>query len=144
MADVSSSEKIISLWRFGLKFLLGSAGSYFLNIGLTYLLTEWFGWHYLVSFTLTQGALLIYSFGYNLKVLFPSTYSHDKLFKFAAVLLGVAALNILTVRAITEIGGYYYVYSVALSVAVFVGVKYFLYKVWVFTPSARQTPESSV
>ena len=140
MANVSLAKVKATLTPhlgFGIKFVAGSVGSYVLNIALTYLLTELFGWHYLFSFAVTQFCLVCYAFSYNLKVLFPSAYSHAKLLKFVLVLIGVSVLNILTVRLITE-SGFYYVYSVALSVAGFVGLKYFLYKTWVFRPDGAQ------
>lgn len=131
MANVFT-PKIERYSKFAIKFAIGSMGSYFLNIFLTFFFTEVFDIYYVFSFTITQLFLVIYSFTYNLRILFPSGYSHSKLIKFACILCSFSVLNILTVKNITPILDIHYTISIALSVAFFVGLKYLCYKLFVF------------
>jgi putative flippase GtrA len=123
-----------------MKFVIGASIAFLTNIALTWLAVEWAGFHYLLSYTLIQIFVVTYGFIYQFFIVFRQRRISSTLFtKYILILTTVTALNIVTVKALTDGVGIHYLLSIFLSTGCFLIVKYVLYQRFVFTES-RDTP----
>ena len=124
-----SKEKVI---KFGYKFVIGTVISYSLNLGIPFILTEflkiWYFWSYLIA----RCIQIIFAYIYNGKILFQSNLSNYKFIKFTGVIIIMDLLNGFTVKFFTESLNIYYIYSIALSLSIYVPVRYTLYYFFVY------------
>ncbi len=132
MANVLSKEKIVGSSKFVVKFLIGTAISYGINIILTFFLTELVSIPYIISYCITQVVQISFSFSYNSKILFKSGVSKWIFAKFLIVLFTTAIMNILTVKLLTDYFAVYYLLSISLSLAFYTIIKYTIYNFYVF------------
>jgi dolichol-phosphate mannosyltransferase len=131
-ALMQSKIKFLFTYQFLSKFALGTIISYALNISSTFFFTEFLGVWYIYSYILTRIIQLVFTFYYNAKVIFKSKHDTSTVARFLTVVIGVDILNIGFVKILTDYANLYYLYSVTLSLIVFLILKYLLYSVYVY------------
>jgi len=127
------TTKIIQIGKQFAVFGLGGVTNYLLNIGLTYALTEWLGWYYLLSFTVVQMIIIVYNFLYHNWLTFRGARMSGWTFIKYLLWLGVFALiNIGLVKLTTDYLQWHYMISIFAVTAVTMVVKFLIYRKYVF------------
>ncbi len=118
------------LWRY-FRFLIGGGLSLLLNLGITYVLTEYFQLWHMLSFTIALCIELIFLFGYHTWITFRK---QGHFLRFAAVIIFVSILNWLFVYFLSVILTLPYLLAIIISAGVISILNYFLNKRFVFQP----------
>lgn len=116
------------LYRY-MKFLAGGGLSLLLNLGLTYVLTEYFQLWYMLSFAIALACEVLFLFVYHSYVTFRK---NGKFWTFAAVILFISGLNWLVVYLLTELLTVPYLIAIVLAAGVISVLNYGLNKKLVF------------
>ena len=120
-----------------IKFCLGGIVNLGLNTGLTFFLVEVVGLYYLWSFAIVQVIIVFYGFFYNLKITFRvKHWDKSTLTRFVFFLWLFYFINLGLVKFLTETLGFYYIISIILTVAITIGVRFYIYKKLVFKPKS--------
>ena len=119
-----------------LKYSIASGIALAVDVGFLYLLTDIFGFHYLLSATLSfsLGILSIYLFSITW-VFSKRRYSDKKIEIFLFVFIGIIGLviNALGLYLLTSMIGIYYLYSKALTTLLVFGWNFGARKIALFT-----------
>ncbi len=127
-----------------MKFIVGACIAFLINIALTWVAVEWAGFHYLLSYTLIQILVVAYGFTYQFFIVFRQRrISSTLVARYILILTTVTALNIVTVKTLTDGVGIHYLVSIFLSTGFFLIVKYVLYQRFVFTENHNAPAPSS-
>lgn len=111
------------------KFLFGGGLSLLLNLGITYVLTEYLHLWHMLSFTIALGCEILFLFVYHSYVTFRK---NGKFWLFALVILFISSLNWLAVYALTEVLALPYLIAILLSAGVISLLNYGINKRVVF------------
>jgi len=99
------------------KFIMGGGVNFVLNTVLTYILTEFLGIYYLVSFMIVQTILVVYGYFYNLLFTFKiKTKSKKRFMKFLLFLVIFYAVNIGLVKIFTDTIKIPYIISIVITI----------------------------
>jgi|GEM_PF-4805796 len=115
------------------KFIMGGGVNFVLNTVLTYILTEFLGIYYLVSFMIVQTILVVYGYFYNLLFTFKiKTKSKKRFMKFLLFLVIFYAVNIGLVKIFTDTIKIPYIISIVITIFATTALRFFTYKKFVF------------
>ena len=115
------------------KFLLGGGLGYIINIVSTYVLTEFFGLYYLLSYTISFSVVILFHFFFNTYIIFKLEKEHFKrFFYYLFSVLFFTVSNIFLVKVFTEYLKLYYLFSIIIVTASLFLLKFFIYKDYVF------------
>ena len=132
MTAVSSPIKRLYRNKF-VRFGAAGVFTYFLNIGITFLLTEIVGLYYLYSYIIAWSIIIIINFILNLRFIFSvKGYTARRFIKYVLFWAVFTVTNIYLVKLFTEVLGLYYLLSITTITGVLFVVKYFTYKNLVF------------
>ncbi len=121
------------------KFLVGGILSIFIKMGLTIFLTEILGIWYFISYVITIGVIVVFSFFYNVHITFK--IKHNKKQNFVKYCLALAIFSIidaLGVKLLTEILQVHYTSSIILITVVLFLAKFIVYNQFIFTKSIKE------
>lgn len=116
------------LFRY-IKFLFGGGLSLLLNLGITYVLTEFFYLWYMLSFAIALGCEIFFLFAYHSVVTFRK---NGKFLLFVLVILFISVLNWSAVYLLTEILTLPYLIAIVLAAGVISVLNYGFNKMVVF------------
>lgn len=116
------------LFRY-IKFLFGGSLSLLLNLGITYVLTEFFHLWHMLSFAIALGCEILFLFGYHSVVTFGK---NGRFLLFVLVIMFISVLNWLAVYVLTEILTLPYLIAIVLSAGVISLLNYGINKRVVF------------
>ncbi len=116
------------LFRY-VKFLFGGGLSLLLNLGITYVLTEFFQFWHMLSFGIALGCEILFLFVYHSYVTFRK---NGKFWLFVGVILFISGLNWLAVYVLTEILKLPYLIAIVLAAGVISLLNYGINKRVVF------------
>jgi len=106
-----SSDLKSNLFRY-IRFLFGGGLSLLLNLGITYLLTEFLHLWHMLSFAIALGCEIMFLFVYHSYVTFRK---RGNFWLFAGVILFISGLNWLAVYLLTEILALPYLIAIVLA-----------------------------
>jgi len=116
------------LYRY-VRFLFGGGLSLMLNLGITYLLTEFLQFWHMTAFAIALGCEILFLFTYHSFITFRK---QCRFFLFAGVVLFISGLNWLAVYSLTEILSLQYLLAILLAATVISVVNYTLNRNVVF------------
>ena len=116
------------LFRY-IKFLFGGGLSLLLNLGITYVLTEYFQIWHMFSFAIALICEIFFLFAYHSVVTFRK---NGKFWLFVLVILFISALNWLAVYLLTEVFSLPYLIAIVLAAGVISLLNYGINKRLVF------------
>jgi putative flippase GtrA len=106
---------------------------FFLNLFLTWSLTEIVGLNYMVSYSITLTIVIMSSFYLSLKVVFKvKTRYRIRFMKYTITYFLFLGANILSVRLLTEVIRLHYLFSIVLVTGGLFLTKFFTYNRYVF------------
>lgn len=115
------------------KFTLNALINYPLRIGIVLLLTEVLHIYYFISYVITLGCVITFSFFFSVYITFQARENKKKTFlKYLAALAAFAGLDALLVKVLTEVFGIYYLISINLVMITLFVLKFFFYQRYVF------------
>lgn len=116
------------LFRY-IKFLFGGGLSLLLNLGITFILTEYFQLWHMLSFAIALGCEIFFLFGYHSVVTFRR---NGRFWLFVLVILFISVLNWLAVYLLTEVLALPYLIAIVFSALVISVLNYGINKRLVF------------
>lgn len=116
------------LYRY-IRFLFGGGLSLLLNLGITYILTEFFQLWHMLSFAIALSFEILFLFVYHSYVTFRK---NGKFWLFAAVIIFISGLNWLAVYLLTEVLTLPYLIAIVLAAGVISLLNYGINKKVVF------------
>lgn len=122
------SEIKPDLYRY-IKFLFGGGLSLLLNLGITYIFTEFLHLWHMLSFAIALLCEILFLFVYHSSVTFRK---NGKFWTFTAVILFISGLNWLFVYFLTEILSLQYLIAIVLAAGVISLLNYVINKKLVF------------
>lgn len=111
------------------RFIFGGGLSLMLNLFVTYVLTEFFHFWHMVSFSLALGMEIAFLFVYHSLITFRQ---RGKFFRFVFIILGISGLNWLGVYFLSVILGIQYLISIVIAALLISVLNYSMNKKWVF------------
>lgn len=126
--NIFSPSVRADLFRY-IRFLFGGGLSLLLNLGITYVLTEYFNLWHMLSFAIALGCEILFLFSYHSYVTFRK---NGKFWLFALVILFISGLNWMGVYALTEVLTLPYLIAILLSAGVISLLNYGINKKVVF------------
>jgi len=117
-----------------IRFAYGWVLVYVVNLGLTYILNNFLGIAYEISYGLTLLVMMVWNFFMSLKLIFRTIYSHAVLVRYSTALIALSTMNYSTTLYLTSIAWESYLYAIIFIVTTLVFlIKFFVYNRYVFT-----------
>ena len=116
------------LYRY-FRFLVGGGLSLLLNLGVTYVLTEYFHLWYMLSFAIALALEILFLFLYHSQVTFQS---QGRFLRFVLGILFISALNWAGVYLVTVPLGVHYLIAIPGVALIISLLNYWMNRTWVF------------
>jgi putative flippase GtrA len=124
-------ERILSV-KFA-RYVLVACASYSLLLPMTYVLTEYFGVYYFISYVVSFLFVVFSNFMFSMRWTFRvGGKTGERFARYLLFLAAYTALNFVLVRFLTEGVGVYYLVSITAVTGVLFLAKYYTYKTMVF------------
>jgi putative flippase GtrA len=115
------------------RYVLVACASYSLLLPMTYVLTEYFGVYYFVSYVVSFLMVISANFAFSMRWTFKvGGKTGERLTRYLFFLAAYTLLNFVLVRVLTEGAGVYYLVSITAVTGVLFLAKYYTYKTLVF------------